>query len=731
MRRPRHGPAHAGRTGALLSEAGDSERSARDDAHQATGDRARIAALERAVAELQRELASLRAAPAGAPRAPLPYPERVVPASPPPGPAGAGRPAARASMSLDRRVGVWAARLGVGRLPSDGAELEAVVGRYGTVVLAGLLILMGLGAFLTWAIAEVTLTPATRVALGAIGAGVLGLAGWRMRGGLAGSGVAGSRRFGDVLLALALAAVHVDAWGAGPALGLLSATAALGIAALASAALALLAWRERDQALFVVGVGGALVAPFVTGVDVGSREVLAVYGWLVLSAGVVALPRPPLPDPSAGRSARWAIAARMLGLGGAAYAAALLQDATVATGVGNPAGVWLPRWQLRRDLPALFALACAAVPLVAPGRVRRAGVALLHLSTALVALVTLGLTTSGGAPALAGYAFVAALGAQSAAWRLAPQHRAPGRAARRDVLVGALALPLALLAAALIAVPEAASPAGASIAGAWALASSLWALAFARTRTPVPTLESSTAAPSQLGAHVAAAGLSSAMIPVLLLTEHAIARLLALALHAAGFALLLGRVRQRAAALPSLASIGVAAASVVALLRERPAFAYTPFLTPASLAALAVIGALGVLAWRVRRDAAGSFSTGERTALVALVAIAALLWGREELARAGSPEIATFLLVGYFAAAGCAALAVGRARQVAGARQVGLALAIYAALKALAQASELRAVGLRVGSYLLVGAFLLAVGYWYRSAGDRPDPAPDAEPALP
>jgi hypothetical protein len=64
------------------------------------------------------------------------------------------------------------------------------------------------------------------------------------------------------------------------------------------------------------------------------------------------------------------------------------------------------------------------------------------------------------------------------------------------------------------------------------------------------------------------------------------------------------------------------------------------------------------------------------------------------------PDLSTFLLVGYFAAAGLRALAVGRARQVAGARQLGLALAVYAALKALAQASALQAVGLRVGSYL-------------------------------
>jgi hypothetical protein len=49
---------------------------------------------------------------------------------------------------------------------------------------------------------------------------------------------------------------------------------------------------------------------------------------------------------------------------------------------------------------------------------------------------------------------------------------------------------------------------------------------------------------------------------------------------------------------------------------------------------------------------------------------------------------------------------------------VGLALAIFAALKAVAQAYELRQVGLRVGSFLLVGAFLLAVAYWYRATGE-------------
>ncbi len=110
-------------------------------------------------------------------------------------------------------------------------------------------------------------------------------------------------------------------------------------------------------------------------------------------------------------------------------------------------------------------------------------------------------------------------------------------------------------------------------------------------------------------------------------------------------------------------------------------------------------------------------------------AVAAVLWGREELSRAFSREIATFLLILYYAAVGVAAIHVGRWRAIPGARRAGLALAMYAALKAVVQASSLSLVGLRVGSYLLVGCFLLAVAYWYRAATE-----PDAsipEPAQP
>jgi hypothetical protein len=280
----------------------------------------------------------------------------------------------------------------------------------------------------------------------------------------------------------------------------------------------------------------------------------------------------------------------------------------------------------------------------------------------------------------------------------------------------ALVLPLGLLAAALVALPDAESPAGGLVAGTWA------ALATAAAWRARPRGEAA-AAPT-FGAHVAVAGLASALVPVVLI-EHGVARLVALAAHAAILAEAYARTRARLALLAPLVVLGTASASCLDLLRDRPAYAYPPFATGPSLAAAALVAAWATLAWRVWRAAPGSgdpaaaaapTTPGERAAVIGAAAVAALLWGREELARAVSPDVSTFLLVGYFAAVGIAAIFAGRARRVPAARQAGLALAIYAALKALAQVSDLDAVGLRVGSYLLVGGFLLAVGYWYRSA---------------
>jgi hypothetical protein len=99
-----------------------------------------------------------------------------------------------------------------------------------------------------------------------------------------------------------------------------------------------------------------------------------------------------------------------------------------------------------------------------------------------------------------------------------------------------------------------------------------------------------------------------------------------------------------------------------------------------------------------------------------LASVAALLWGRQELARAISPAVAVFLDILYFAAVGVGAILVGRRYGVAWARRAGLALAIYAAFKALYQTADLANVGLRIGACVLVGSFLLGVAFWYRGA---------------
>lgn len=640
----------------------------------------RIDRLEREIAELRREIAELRT-----PRA-----ADIAPAL-------QTVPAALLGDDLRRRLHLDA-------LPRDRADVEAVVGRYGTVAIAALLILMGVGAFLTWAIGVITIGPRLRVGLGVVLAGLMAAGGWRLR---TRDPAGGARRFGDVLLALALAVVHVDAWGAGPYLGLLSPGVALTTAAAASAGLSLLAWSEREQALFVVGTGGALVAPFVTSAGPGHPYVLPIYGWLVLTTGALALPRT-----GAGTDTRtrpWPIATRLLGLGAAAYAAAMVNDAT-ALGASVAAAGWDPR----ANVPALFGLACAGTALVVAAPA--AGwLALANLTTTLGAIVALALNQAQGALALVVLAALADVLVYAALHRIAHDGMDGMPLARARSRVTGVVLPLALLGAGLLALAHPLSQ-GATLGAVWAAIAVGAALL---ERTPGRPL---------LGSHAVVVGLASALVPALLLRDDPRSRTVALATHGALCAIAFARVRRRGALAPPVLVLAAAAIGAQLLLAARPAFGYAPFLTIESVAASCVVAAWIVLAVQTHRacrapadqpDCPPLLTVGERGAVTALAALVALLWGREELARAGSPEIATFLLVGYFAAAGIAAIVAGRLRRIPAARQAGLALALYAAFKALVQASTLASVGLRVASYLIVGAFLLGVGYVYRDTRAR------------
>jgi uncharacterized membrane protein len=550
------------------------------------------------------------------------------------------------------------------RLPERRTlDFESIVGRYGTLALASLTILLGAGAFLSWAIANGKIGPTARVLLGALAAAVVAAVGWRLRS-------RGSMRFGSTLLALALALVHVDAWGAGPYLGLVPSPVALGVAAMASAALAVLAWFGEEEALFSVGVGGAVIAPFVTARESGAALSLLAYGFVVLASGLAAL-----------RGRTWRTALIVVTAGGWLYVATA--SATTRHDL-----------TITRDYPAAFALAIAWTALALTGGAWGARIA----RSALVALFgTLLVQAFDRAPAR-DLLVLAAVGTASAYAAVMSSPVDQVARARQQLFTAAL-LPLALGGVAVASVPDNVR-AHTLVAIAWTAA----AVAMAYLQPAVrPT-------------HVMVAGITSGAAMLFALEGKAVASCVALSAHAAALAILLRRLGTRLVGVPIALGLAIVTTWTFNQLLGRPAYGYTPFLTAPSFAALAMSAAWLVVSWHVSRAELldGAPGTLETRTLVRLAgSVVTFLWGVTELARAFTPDVSTFLLVLYYAIVGVVAIFVGRARGIRVLRHVGLALAIFAALKAIAQASSL-AIGLRVGSYLLAGLFLLAVAYWYR-----------------
>src|SRR6267378_4041333 len=239
----------------------------------------RVTALEWEMRQLRAEL--IRAKTAGErPTSPMPpFPpvvEAGLPEAPPPPSSETPGP------SLEPRRSPAAA-------VAPGVDLETLVGRYGMLGLATMLALAALGTFVSWAIAHGLLGPTTRVVLGLVAAAAIGVAGLKLR--------PRSRSFGDTLLALALAAVHVCAWAAGPSMGLVPAPLALGCSAAASVALGAFALIEADEPLWCVGFGGACIAPFVTSTGQGTAPMpasqnapLFALGLPLVVAGFAVLP---------------------------------------------------------------------------------------------------------------------------------------------------------------------------------------------------------------------------------------------------------------------------------------------------------------------------------------------------------------------------------------------------------------------------------------------------------
>jgi hypothetical protein len=177
--------------------------------------------------------------------------------------------------------------------------------------------------------------------------------------------------------------------------------------------------------------------------------------------------------------------------------------------------------------------------------------------------------------------------------------------------------------------------------------------------------------------------------------------------------------REEGSPLPTLAvAIGLyggAAAALDQLASLRP-YAYTPFATRPSASALVETVGLGVASAILARGRGSARAILTREVRLGSLIGFVILWGRMELVHAFSLDAGTFLLTLYYAAVGVGSIIAGRRLVLPALRVGGLALAIYAAAKAVVEASAIGSLTLRVGCYAAVGVFLFGAGYLYRNA---------------
>lgn len=546
-------------------------------------------------------------------------------------------------------------------------EIESLVGRYGTLLLGAFVLLMGVGVLIQFAVVHGLLTPAVRVGLGAMVAAGVGATGvyFHRRGEV---------RYANVLLALALALTDLVAWGAGPRLHLLSTPVSLATIVVVALALAALALHDGSEFLFCAAVAGALSAPFVTLDRVTSPDALLAFGAVVLLGGLYAV-----------RDPRWERAFVVLVGGALAYA---------LTAVGLPAAAG---WQSPFAV-SLFGGACALGALVLAHESWRSGLSRAFLAVALV-----------GIPAA--WDRIPAV-PRELTWTVALALAAVTYAAlavrRRSALwsASAMALPFVSL----------------GIAAAWATSRqgqggvfALWA-SFALVAWRAERLRGE---PARGGAHLAAGLLLGSAAIGWLLWPHPF--LLASALASWGV-LAAVACREETRILPLVGvAVALAAAAMSAMdqLASRQAFAYVPFMTRSSASALSVTVGLAFAGIALSGSEGAPARVADRAVRLGAVIGFAILWGRMEVAGGWTPDVAAFLLIAYYAACGLGSILAGRRFGVGRLRLAGLALAIYAAVKAIVEASDIGALLLRVGAYGAVGVFLLAAGYVYREARGR------------
>lgn len=603
-----------------------------------------LARLDRELSEARRALVALRA-----PQAEVRPPTAAPPSAPPPRARTAG-----------------------------GHVIEQMVGRYGALALAVVTIVMGAGALVSWALRQGLLTPAVRVLLGSLLAAALAGTGVLLR-------ARGSRPFGHILLALALAVVHVVAWGAGPQLGLMRVEASLAIAAVASVVLSALALHDESEALFAVGVGGALLAPFVQRSGAEHFVLLAAYGAVVSIAALRTIASRP-----------WRLVATILGLAVLVYALAL--------GAYRAEAAWMSR-----NLVAGFIVVLSAAALVLTRPPLRAWLALVFLTIGVVSIRWPHLQGDTPRDVLLSAPDMLLVAVTCAALALFASREIPAPN-RGWWLGGALLLPAAFLLQAIMRlVPDRADGLGglthAAVAGVWVLAYAAAALGEQGARR---------------GALLAMSGIVATWAVVL--AAHAWPSVVPAACAGVAIAAVLVSRREEQPLVLVAAAVAAAVGYRHGMAKVTGQFGYAvPFSTVPSLSLGAGMAGLGIAArltpdvrvpFRERRLAAS-------TVAWVLVAAGCFLWWRAELARAVSADASIFLLIVYYATCGVMVLWRGRAVGSQPLRQTGLALSLLAALTALAGASGVQQIALRVGSYLAVGGFLLGVAWWYR-AGQEP-----------
>ena len=622
---------------------------------------ARVAALEWEVRQLRAEM--IRVGRERNPSAPAPAP--IVEARLEPAPRS--RPSAAP-------IPEAAPPLSPAAVATPRLDLETLVGRYGMLGLATLLALAAIGTFVSWAIAHGLLGPTVRVAIGLVASVAIAIGGVKLR--------PRSRSFGDCLLALALAAVHVCAWAAGPSLGLVPAPLALAFSAAASVSLGAFALVEADEPLWCVGFGGATVAPFVTSTGQGTAPMLAAYAAAVLVAAGSGL-----------GSRLWSIAGWIFAAGAALFVVVLL---------GMPASQNAPLLAL--GLP-LVAAGFGVLPF-ARGEVLRPRLRAMGLLAGIAAL-RLGFAPL---PWMGRVGAAIAIGIAGCAWLLLlelsegePAGRPPdgtgdapeGRAAWMEgavvpgLFLGALGAALDLDAAPAFGVASVillASAKRRSEGVRDALAASTWAAAMVAT------------------------WLTTRTVPTLAVTSLA---------WASVFLVWLGLwIPSPSWSWTSRISLAIAGLWGLSLVSSRPPYAALPFTTLESAASFAV-----ALAWAAALHAART--DGEISRMSAGIGLGAFafLWGHLELEQAISPSASSLLLIGYYAVSSVGFVGLGRARRSPHLRRLGLALGLIAAFLALRGAWQLPDAGTRIAAYLVVSVFLLGIAWWYRQPDEEAFPA--------